>query len=145
MKAIQEAVRAYLEKAAGVRTVSDRTRVRGEYPLLAVGVETGGTVLLAGGRLAEHTYTVTVTAASDREREENTALLASLPLHLLRGIPLEQSGEVRILHPLNIAADEDALTFSVELCVPVPPPATHTPEATHTMETLHFGVSRPEN
>ena len=48
---------------------------------------------------------------------------------------------MRILHPLNIAADGEALTFSVELCVPVPPPAAHTPEATHTMETLHFGIS----
>ena len=36
MKAIQDSVAAYLQACTGVRTVADRTRARGEYPLLAV-------------------------------------------------------------------------------------------------------------
>ena len=95
MKAIQDAVTAYLQKATGVRTVADRTRVAGEYPLLAVAVREDGTVLVDGGRQAEHTYRVTVTAASDRNRDGNTALLASLAPHLLRGVPMGD----RVLHP----------------------------------------------
>ena len=78
MKAIQDSVAAYLQACTGVRTVADRTRARGEYPLLAVSVREDGTVLVDGGRQAEHTYRVTVSAASDREREVNTALLSSL-------------------------------------------------------------------
>lgn len=89
MKAIQDAVRLYLERATGVRAVADRTRVAGEYPLLAVAVREDGTVLVDGGRQAEHTYRVTVTACSDRNRDGNTALLASLPPVLLRGVPME--------------------------------------------------------
>ena len=50
MKAIQDAVRLYLERATGVRAVADRTRVPGVYPLLAVAVREDGTVLVDGGR-----------------------------------------------------------------------------------------------
>ena len=92
MKAIQDAVTAYLQKVMGVRTVADRTRVAGEYPLLAVAVREDGTVLVDGGRQAEHTYRVTVTACSDRNRDGNTALLASLVPHLLRGVPMGDRG-----------------------------------------------------
>lgn len=140
MKHIQEAVRAYLEEAARIRAVADRTFVRGEYPLLAIEVQEKGTVLLSGGKLAEHTYEVTVTAASDRERNGTTPLLSDLTLHLLRGIPMKQDGEKRMLHPLHITTEGDTLSFSLELCVPVPPLAVDAPEATDTMETLHFGV-----
>lgn len=140
MKHIQEAVRAYLEGTTGIRSVCGRTRVRGEYPLLAVDVQENGTVLLAGGRLAEHTYAVTVTAVADREREGNTALLSALPLHLLRGIPMEQDGEKRILHPLDIATEGETLTFSLEVCVPVPPLPNPGADATEPMKTLHLGV-----
>ena len=73
MKAIQDAVTAYLQKATGVRAIAHRTRVAGEYPLLAVAVREDGTVLVDGGRQAEHTYRVTVTAASDRDRESPPA------------------------------------------------------------------------
>ena len=140
MKRIQEAVRAYLEEASGVRTVCDRTPVQGEYPLLAVSVTEDGTLLLAGGRMAEHTYQVTVTAASNRERTENTALLSSITRVLLRGIPMDTKHGRRILHPLNITTKGEALTFSVELCVPVPPLADHSAASVEAMETLHFGV-----
>ena len=104
MKEIQTAVAAYLEQETGVRTVCDRTTVRGEYPLLAVAAAEKKTVLLAGGRQAEHTFEVTVTAASDRERGGNTALLAGLTPVLLRGIPMERFGEQRVLHPLSTQA-----------------------------------------
>lgn len=142
MKYIQQAVAAYLEQATGIRTVCDRTRVRGTYPMLAVGIEEKGTVLLSGGRLAEHTYQVTITAVSDRDRDGNTALLSDLPVWLLRGVPMETEDGLRILHPLHIATEGEELTFTLEVCVCVPPLTTHGEEATETMDTLHFGVSR---
>ena len=118
MKAVQDSVAAYLQARTGVRTVADRTRVRGEYPLLAVSVREDGTVLVDGGRQAEHTYRVTVSAVSDRERDGNTALLSSLTPILLRGVPM---GE-RTLHPLELKTEGETLTFTVELCVPLPRP-----------------------
>ena len=140
MKTIQEAVAAYLESACGVKTVSDRTRVRGEYPLLAVSVKSEGTVLIAGGRQAEQTYLVTVTAVGDRARDGTTGLLSSLALPLLRGIPTVLEGEQRTLHPLNIETDGEELTFSLVLCVPVPPVSTPDAETGDTMHTLHFAT-----
>ena len=136
MKAIQDAVTAYLETATGVRTVADRTRAPGVYPLLAVAVREDGTVLVDGGRQAEHTYRVTVTACSDRNRDGNTALLASLPPVLLRGVPM---GE-RTLHPLDIKTEGEELTFSLALCVPVPPAQKPGQAEPGIMGSLHFGV-----
>ena len=135
MKAIQDAVTAYLQKAAGVRTVAARTRIAGEYPLLAVAVREDGTVLVDGGRQAEHTYRVTVTAASDRNRDGNTALLASLVPLLLRGVPMGD----RVLHPLEVKTEGEELTFSLELCVPVPPDESAGEAATEKMKTLSLG------
>ena len=136
MKAIQDAVTAYLQKVTGVRTVADRTRVAGEYPLLAVSVREDGTVLVDGGRQAEHTYRVTVTAASDRNRDGNTALLASMPPVLLRGVPM---GE-RTLHPLEVKTEGEELTFSLVLCVPVPPAEKPGQTEPGVMETLRLGI-----
>ena len=140
MKAIQDAVTAYLEQATGVRAVADRTRVAGEYPLLAVAVREDGTVLVDGGRQAEHTYRVTVTATSDRNRDGNTALLSSLVPCLLRGVPMETAGGSRTLHPLDVKTEGEELTFSLELCVPVPPDGSAGEAATEKMETLNFSV-----
>jgi len=140
MKQIQEAVAAYLEQETGVHTVCDRTNVRGEYPLLGVSVAEKQTVLLAGGKQAEHTCEVTVTAASDREREGNTALLAGLTPVLLRGIPMERGGERRVLHPLGIRTEGDTLTFTLELCVALPEAEPEGETAAEPMQTLHFGV-----
>ena len=136
MKAIQDAVTAYLQKVTGVRTVADKTRGAGEYPLLAVAVREDGTVLVDGGRQAEHTYLVTVTACSDRNRDGNTALLSSLAPCLLRGIPMGD----RVLHPLDVKTEGEELTFSLELCVPVPPEDSSGEAATEHMGTLHLGV-----
>ena len=136
MKAIQDAVRLYLEQATGVRAVADRTRVPGVYPLLAVAVREDGTVLVDGGRQAEHTYRVTVTACSDRNRDGNTALLASLVPYLLRGVPMGD----RVLHPLDVKTEGEELAFSLELCVPVPPDESAGEAADAYMETLNFGV-----
>ena len=136
MKAIQDAVTAYLQERTGVRTVADRTRVAGEYPLLAVAVREDGTVLVDGGRQAEHTYRVTVTAASDRNRDGNTALLLSLAPQLLRGVPMED----RVLHPLDVKTEGEELTFSLELCVPLPEPEKPGTEPPGIMETLNLGV-----
>ena len=67
VKAIQDSVAAYLQVYGRPhRGGSDESA--GEYPLLAVSVREDGTVLVDGGRQAEHTYRVTVSAASDRER-----------------------------------------------------------------------------
>ena len=136
MKAIQDAVTAYLQKATGVRTMADRTRVPGVYPLLAVAVREDGTVLVDGGRQAEHTYRVTVTACSDRNRDGNTALLASLPPVLLRGVPM---GE-RTLHPLDIKTEGEELTFDLVLYLPVPPAEKPGQTEPGIMETLRLGI-----
>ena len=136
MKAIQDAVTAYLHKVTGIRAVADRTRVAGEYPLLAVAVREDGTVLVDGGRQAEHTYRVTVTACSDRNRDGNTALLSSLAPQLLRGVPMED----RVLHPLDVKTEGEELTFSLELCVPLPEPEKPATEPPGVMENLHLGV-----
>lgn len=141
MKNIQEAVAAYLEQETAVRTVCDGTAVKGVYPLLAVAVAEKKTLLLAGGRQAEHTYEVTVTAVSDRERTGNTALLSGLVPVLLRGVPWEtEVGARRVLHPLGIRTDEDRLTFRLELCVALPDGAPDGEGAPEPMQTLHFGV-----
>ena len=68
MKAVQDSVAAYLQACTGVRTVADRTRARGEYPLLAVSVREDGTVLVDGGRQAEHTYRVRTAAPAGKAR-----------------------------------------------------------------------------
>jgi len=138
MKNIQEAVAAFLEQETGIRTVCDRTEVKGLYPLLAVAVAEKGTVLLSGGKQAEHTYEVAVTAAADREREGNSALLSGLTPVLLGGIPMVRAGERRILHPLRIRTGEDKLTFQLELCVALAD-AHGAGGAAEPMETLHFG------
>ena len=140
MKAIQDAVTAYLQKVTGVRTVADKTRVAGEYPLLAVAVREDGTVLVDGGRQAEHTYRVTVTACSDRNRDGNAALLASLAPHLLRGVPMETADGNRTLHPLDIKTEGEELTFSLELCVALPQPEKPGTEPPGMMQTLNLGV-----
>ena len=140
MKAIQDAVRLYLERATGVRAVADRTRVAGEYPLLAVAVREDGTVLVDGGRQAEHTYRVTVTACSDRNRDGNTALLSSLAPQLLRGVPMETEDGGRTLHPLDVKTEGEELTFSLELCVPLPEPEKPGMEPPGIMQTLNLGV-----
>jgi len=137
MRAVQEAVRACLEARSGVKTVLDRSRCR-DCPLLAVSVRENGTVLLDGGRQAEHTYLVTVTAASDREREENTALLSSLAPLLLRGVPLETEG--RVLHPLDIRTEGEKLIFSIALCRPLPEAEKGPGETPGRMETLHVAL-----
>ena len=124
MKAVQDSVAAYLQACTGVRTVADRTRARGEYPLLAVSVREDGTVL------------VTVSAASDRERDGNTALLSSLTPVLLRGVPM---GE-RTLHPLELKTEGETLTFTVELCVPLAQPEKPAMGPPGRMATLNLDI-----
>lgn len=135
MTDIREAVRAWLEERSGVPAVSDRSLCR-RYPMLAVSVREGGTVLVDGGRQAEHSYLVTVTAASDRDRAENAALLSRLVPLLLRGVPL-RNGEDRVLHPLDVKTEGEALTFSVVLCRRLPEPETPPGGKPELMEALH--------
>ena len=130
---IQEAVRACLQRESGIHTVCAPAVHTGEYPLLAVDIRESGSTLLAGGRQAEQNYEVTVTAAEDRLRHGESALLGGLVPILLRGVPMEQ----RVLHPLDIRTEVDKLCFSLRLCVPVPP-TEGTEKAAPPMERLHF-------
>ena len=136
---MESAVAAYLNGAAKATAVAEGTRAAGVYPLLAVSVREEGTVLVDGGRQAEHTYRVTVTAASDRHREGATALLSGLVPALLRGVPLETEGAERVLHPLNIRTEGDQLSFDVELCVPLPETGRSGGKI-GTMRTLKLGL-----
>lgn len=140
MKDIQHAVTAYLQAETGIRTVNGRTRSQGTYPLLAVSVQERGTVLLAGGHLAEHSYEVCVSAIPDRDREGQTDLLSSLTDPLLRGIPMVQDGEVRTLHPLDVRTGGEELRFDLTVCRIVPPTASEGSAAAHSMETLHLSI-----
>ena len=85
---------------------------------------------------SEHTYRVTVSAASDRERDGNTALLSSLTPVLLRGVPM---GE-RTLHPLELKTEGETLTFTVELCVPLAQPEKPAMEPPGRMATLNLDI-----
>ena len=136
---MESAVAAYLNSAAKATAVAEGTRAAGVYPLLAVSVREEGTVLVDGGRQVEHTYRVTVTAASDRHREGATALLSGLVPALLRGVPMEAEGAGRVLHPLNLRTEGDQLTFDVELCVPLPETAKPGGEP-GVMGTLKLGI-----
>ena len=144
MKHIQEAVRACLQAGSGIHTVCAPARHTGEYPLLAVEIAQEGTVLLAGGTQAEQHYALTVTAAPDRMRQEEPTLLGGLVPLLLRGVPMKQNGETRVLHPLDIRTEGDELRFTVQLCVPVPP-AEGGQESAPAMERLHFNKSEEES
>jgi hypothetical protein len=53
---------------------------------------------------------------------------------------METDDGLRVLHPLDIDAKGDVLTFALELCVPVPPLTVGGEEAAEPMKTLHFGV-----
>lgn len=141
MNEIQSAVAVYLQEATGVWAVERRSRAAG-YPLLAVTVREADTLLLDGGRQVEHTYTVTVTAASDREREEADSLLARVTAALLRGVPLasgEGSGEERVLHPTDIRTQGDTLTCTISICrlLPRTVPGETMPDV---MESIHVAV-----
>ena len=140
MNEIQSAVAAYLQEKTGVRAVEERSRAAG-YPLLAVTAREDGTVVLDGGRQVEHTYALTVTAASDREREEASALLSRVAEALLRGVPFapgDGSGD-RVLHPTDIRTEGDTLTCAVSICrlLPRTVPGQTPPEV---MESIHVAL-----
>lgn len=143
MNHIQDAVCAFLEEQTKIRTVRAGEHRAGKYPAFAVGIREEGTVLTAGGKQAEHSYLVTVTAAPDRERTGETAALAALVPVLLRGIPLtvpatKQSGAVRrVLSPLGIETEGDTLRFTLRLSAPIPSEQGGG-EAADTMQVLHF-------
>lgn len=137
MRNIQEAIRARLRESLDIDAVSGRAAYR-RYPLLAVDVRESGTVLVDGGRQAEHTYLVTLTAAADRDRNGSTALLSSLTPLLLQGVPM---GE-RVLHPLDIRTEDDTMSFSITLCVPLPERRRPEEKEPGVMERLHLAVGR---
>lgn len=138
MTDIQAAIAAYLQRETGVRAVEKRSRAAG-YPLLTVTARESGTVVLDGGRQAEHAYAVSVTAASDREREEADRLLTGVTAALLRGVPFtpgDGSGD-RVLHPTDIRTEGDTLTCTIAICRRLPQPGAKPPEL---MEAIHVAV-----
>lgn len=138
MNHIQDAVCAYLEAQTGIKAVRAGEHCAGKYPVLAVDIREEKTLLCAGGKQAEHTYRVTVTAAPNRERSGEVAALAGLVPVLLRGIPLViPGGGKRVLSPLGIETEDDALRFTLRLCVPIPPEQGGGEDA-DMMQTLHF-------
>ena len=96
-----------------------------------------GTVVLAGGRQAERRFTVTVTAAQNRQRDDHGALLGSLLYPLLRGVPARIGGEDRVLHPLHLKTEGDKLCFTLCLCAAIPPEEGSGTDA-EPMQTLPF-------
>lgn len=139
MNHIQDAVCAYLEAQTTIKTVRAGEHCAGKYPVLAVDIREEKTLLCAGGKQAEHTYVVTVTAAPNRERAGETAALAALVPVLLRGVPMVLTqGEKtvsRVLSPQGIKTEGDELSFHLKLSVPVPPKGS---EGADLMQTLHF-------
>ena len=135
MTSIQEAVVHYLQRQKLAAVAGDRSQAR-VYPTLVVNTELTGSVLLAGGQLAEHTYQVRILAAADRERRGTPTLLSALVGPLLRGIPWGD----RTLHPLHIRSEEDTLHFDVSVCLPVPEDPETDTEAFRHMEELHLSV-----
>ena len=88
------------------------------YPLFTVEAELSGVTALDGGRQCEERFSVTVTAASDRDRDNSREQLAALALVLPGGIPMDD----RVLHPEDISTKGDTLQFLLPCagCVPCP-------------------------
>lgn len=142
LKQMQDAVCDCLQRGSGIHAVPAPAKHTGEYPLLSVDIRESGSTLLSGGTQAEERFSVTVTAARDRQRTGETGLLGSLVPVLLRGVPMEvrhapHKAEKRVLHPLNLRTENEELTFDVALCVPVPPEEGGE-TAADTMQRLHF-------
>lgn len=79
---------------------------------------------------------MTVSAASDRERTGNTALLF-LPD---AGFAPGRSHGERTLHPLELKTEGETLTFTVELCVPLAQPEKPAMEPPGRMATLNLDI-----
>ena len=137
MKDIQQAVADFLTAQTHVRTVCGRSKLA-EYPMLAVAVEETDTVLVDGGRQAETTFAVTVTAKADRTGEETTTLLTSVARALPGGIPMTRDGEKRVLHPFKCETKGETLAFTVAVCLPIPD-RSH-PQDPGIMRELHFTI-----
>ena len=130
---IQQAVADWLGQKTGVRAVAGRSPVQ-SYPLFTVEAELSGVTALDGGRQCEERFSVTVTAASDRDRDNSREKLAALALVLPGGIPMDD----RVLHPEDISTKVDTLQFFITLCRVRP--LSNQQEAPQIMETLHFDV-----
>ena len=129
---IQQAVAQWLGSQTGVKAVAGRSPVQ-DYPLLTVEAELEGATPLDGGRQCEERFSVTVTAATDRDRDNSREMLSALALALPGGIPMDD----RVLHPEAVSTDGDTLRFSLALCR-VRPAAGE--EQARLMEQLHFDV-----
>jgi hypothetical protein len=139
MKDIQTAVTQWLQLKTGARSVSGHAKAAA-YPVLTVEVQETGSMLLCGGRQCERTYGVTVHAASDRMREGKNDLLDKVSAALIGGVPVEtEDGETRILHPLDIKTEGDALTFSLTFCT-LTPARTNMEGAAGLMKTLKIHI-----
>lgn len=129
---IQQAVAQWLGQKTGVRAVAGRAPVQ-TYPLITVEVELEGATPVDGGRQCEERFSVTVTAAADRDRDQSRQMLAGLARALPGGIPMDD----RVLHPQDISTQGDTLRFSLALCRVCPAAGE---ETERFMETLHLDV-----
>lgn len=132
MTQIQQAVVQWLIQQTGVATVAGASPVQ-TYPLLSVEVEQVGATLMDGGQQVERQYQVTITAAIDRDREKSQEFLSQLEPLLQGGIPMEN----RVLHPVEITAQGDQLSFALGLCQVVP---QLDGGSTDFMKVLHLNV-----
>ncbi len=135
MTQIRQAVAQWLAGQTGVPAVEGRSPVQ-EYPLLTVEAEQTGSTLVDGGRQVERRYTVTVTAAAGRDREDSAALLSGLVPALLGGIPMDD----RVLHPMEVSTEGDRLAFTLCLCQALPQREDGQQDGPGLMEHLHFTI-----
>lgn len=130
---IQQAVAQWLTQQTGIKAVAGRAPVQ-DYPLFAVEAELKSATPLDGGRQCEECFSVTVTAASDRDRDSSREILADLALALPGGIPMDD----RVLRPEDVSTKGDTLQFFITLCRVRP--LSNQQDAPQIMETLHFDV-----
>ena len=132
MTQIQQAIVQWLTKQTGIATVAGASPVQ-TYPLLSVDVEQASALLMDGGQQVERQYQVTITAATDRDREMSAEFLTQLEALLQGGIPMEN----RVLHPVEITVQGDKLSFTLGLCQVVP---QLDGGSTEFMKVLHLNV-----
>ena len=133
MTQIQQAVAQWLGRQTGVKALAGRSPVQ-QYPMLTVEAELEGTTPMDGGRQCEERFSVTITAATDRDRDNSREMLSALALALPGGIPMDD----RVLHPEEISTKGDTLQFFITLCRVRP--LSNQQDAPQVMETLHFDV-----
>ena len=135
MNSIHSAVIQYLHQKSGINTVPDRSLAHA-YPVLVVSIQQLQATILAGGSQVEHTFHLSVSAIADRNRNQNSILIAAIIPLLFNGIPYIQNNTARTLHPTNIQSKEEEISFDLSLCAPIP--SKHLNSSPDIMQNLHL-------